>query len=80
EVTERLAGDGSVVEPLSEADVIAAGRALVDEGIEAVGIAFINSYRNAAHERQAEAVLQRHFPQLLTTTSCAVLPEMKEYE
>ncbi|MGL4288132.1 MAG: hydantoinase/oxoprolinase family protein [Phreatobacter sp.] len=80
EVTERLAGDGSVVEPLAEADVIAAGRALVDEGIEAVGIAFINSYRNAVHERQAEAVLQRHFPQLLTTTSCAVLPEMKEYE
>ncbi|QCI65985.1 hydantoinase/oxoprolinase family protein [Phreatobacter stygius] len=80
EVTERLAGDGSVVTPLSEADVIAAGRALVEEGIEAVGIAFINSYRNPVHEREAEAILARHFPQLLVTTSCAVLPEMKEYE
>lgn len=80
EVDERLAADGSVVEPLSEASVIAAGEALVAEGIEAVAIAFINSYRNAAHELQAEAILRAKFPQLLVTTSCAVLPEMKEYE
>ena len=80
EVTERLSADGSVVTPLSESDVIAAGQALVAEGIETVAIAFINSYRNAAHELAAEALLKRHFPQLLVTTSCAVLPEMKEYE
>ena len=54
--------------------------ALVAEDIEAVAIAFINSYRNPAHELQAEAILRASFPQLLVTTSCAVLPEMKEYE
>jgi len=80
EVTERMAADGSVVEPLSEATVIAAGQALVADGIEAVAIAFINSYRNPAHELQAEAILRARFPELLVTTSCAVLPEMKEYE
>jgi N-methylhydantoinase A len=80
EVTERLAADGSVVVPLSESDVIVAGKALIAEDIEAVAIAFINSYRNDAHERQAEAILKAHFPDLLVTTSCAVLPEMKEYE
>src|SRR6195952_737213 len=80
EVSERMAADGSTVEPLSEASVIAAGKALVAEGIEAVAIAFINSYRNADHELQAEAILRANFPELLITTSCAVLPEMKEYE
>jgi N-methylhydantoinase A len=80
EVTERMAADGTTVEPLSEASVIAAGVALVAEDIEAVAIAFINSYRNPAHELQAEAILRANFPQLLVTTSCAVLPEMKEYE
>jgi N-methylhydantoinase A len=80
EVNERMAADGSTVEPLSEASVIAAGKALVAEDIEAVAIAFINSYRNPAHELQAEAILRAHFPHLLVTTSCAVLPEMKEYE
>lgn len=80
EVTERMAPDGSVVTPLREGDVLAAAEALVAEGIETVAIAFINSYRNAAHEQAAEALIKRHFPQLLVTTSCAVLPEMKEYE
>lgn len=80
EVVERMAADGSVVEPLSESSVVAAGQALVADGIEAVAIAFINSYRNPAHELQAEAILRSRFPELLVTTSCAVLPEMKEYE
>ena len=80
EVVERMAADGSPVEPLSEASVINAARTLVAENIEAIAIAFINSYRNPAHELQAEAILRASFPQLLVTTSCAVLPEMKEYE
>jgi N-methylhydantoinase A len=80
EVVERIAADGSVVEPLSEASLISAAQVLIAEGIEAVAVAFINSYRNPAHELRAEAILRAHFPQLLVTTSCAVLPEMKEYE
>jgi N-methylhydantoinase A len=80
EATERMAADGSVVEPLSEASVVSAGKALVGEDIEAVAIAFINSYRNPAHELQAEAIIRANFPHLLVTTSCAVLPEMREYE
>ncbi|WJR80079.1 hydantoinase/oxoprolinase family protein [Bradyrhizobium sp. NP1] len=80
EVIERMAADGEVIEPLSEDSVIAAGEALVAAGIEAVAIAFINSYRNPAHELEAESILRKKFSQLLVTTSCAVLPEMKEYE
>ncbi|WP_018263911.1 hydantoinase/oxoprolinase family protein [Methylobacterium sp. WSM2598] len=80
EVDERVAADGSIVRPLSEADVVAAGRQLSEAGIEAVAVAFINSYRNAAHERRAEAILREQFPHLLVTSSCTVLPEMKEYE
>jgi N-methylhydantoinase A len=80
EVTERMAADGSVVEPLSEASVVAAGETLVAEGIEAAAVIFINSYRNPAHELEAAGILRAHFPKLLVTASCSVLPEMKEYE
>ena len=80
EVAERLAADGTVIEPLSEASVIAAAEALIADGIEAIAIVFINSYRNPTHELRAEAILRARFPGLLVTTSCAVLPEMKEYE
>jgi N-methylhydantoinase A len=62
EVTERMGADGSTVEPLSEASVISAGKTLIGEDIEAVAIAFINSYRNPAHELQAEAIIRANFP------------------
>src|SRR5262245_29912797 len=80
EIIERIAADGSVVEPLNEASVITAGERLAAAGIEAVAICLINSYRNAAHEQRAEEILRQRFPDLLVTASYAVLPERKEYE
>ncbi len=80
EVDERIAADGGIICPLDEASLIAAAEQLQSEGIEAVALCFINSYRNSAHERQAEALLKRRFPGLPVSASYAVLPEMKEYE
>ena len=62
---ERMAADGSVVGPLNEASGIAAGEQLAAAGIEAVAICLINSYRNAAHEQRAEAILRQRWPELL---------------
>ena len=62
EVAERIAADGGIVEPLSEASVVAAGERLVAEGIQAVAICLINSYRNPAHEQRVEAILRQRFP------------------
>ncbi|MEJ0071021.1 MAG: hydantoinase/oxoprolinase N-terminal domain-containing protein [Pseudomonadota bacterium] len=59
EVDERIAADGSVVTPLDEASVRAAGRRFSAEGVEAVAICFINSYANPAHERAAQRLLER---------------------
>jgi N-methylhydantoinase A len=80
EVVERMAADGSVVEPLSESSVIAAAGQLAAAGIAAVAVCLINSYRNPAHEQRIEAILRERFPSLLVTASYAVLPERKEYE
>jgi len=80
EVVERTAADGSIVEPLGEASVLAAGEQLVAAGIEAVAICLINSYRNPVHEQRIEALLRERFPALLVTASYQVLPERKEYE
>ena len=80
EVNERMGADGAVVRPLVDDEVIAAGQRLVEEGIEAVAICYINSCFNADHERRTADLLAEHFPDLLVTASCDVLPEMKEYE
>src|SRR5262249_60690955 len=46
EVVERIAADGSIVEPLNEASVLATGEQLVAAGIEAVAVCPRNRYRN----------------------------------
>ena len=53
EVTERLDIDGSVLTPLAKKDVVAAGKALVAQNVDAVAICFLHSYVNGAHERAA---------------------------
>jgi N-methylhydantoinase A len=80
EVRERIAADGTTVEPLDEQGVLDAARELAAAGIASVAICFINSYRNAAHEQRAEALIRTAFPDLLVCSSHAVLAEMKEYE
>lgn len=80
-VRGRLLADGSEHEPLNVEDVIREVRWLVEvERIESLAIAFMHSYRNPSHERQALAALREHYPQLLVTLSCEVAPEMREYE
>lgn len=80
EVRERIAADGSVIEPLDEAGVIAAAAMLVEAGTESIAICLLNSYRNPAHEQRAEALIRKRFPAVQITTSVSVLPEAKEYE
>lgn len=80
EVVERIAADGSVIVPLDEKSLTRAIDQLVRDGIEAVAICFINSYRNAVHECQAEAMIKSRYANLPVSASYAVLPEIKEYE
>lgn len=80
EVDERIGADGSVVRPLDPEEVRAVGAFFRDEGVQAVAIAFINSYTNPVHELAAKQILETAFPELLVTASCEVLPELREYE
>jgi N-methylhydantoinase A len=80
EATERMAPDGSVVTSLDPGSVRDAAAFFLAEGIEAVAICFLHSYRNPAHEREALRIMQEAAPGILLTASCDVLPEIKEYE
>ena len=80
EVTERLAADGTVLTKLDEAEVESVGRWLVNQGVEALAVVFLNSYRNPLHEIAAGRVLRRLFPQIPVSLSVEILPEMQEYE
>ena len=80
EVSERIAADGSVVEPLDEDGLCAVTAELLEREVESIAICFINSYRNPDHERRAETLLQERFPGLAVTASVSVLAELREYE
>jgi len=77
-VAERMEADGQSSLSLDEAAVEAAARHLREQGVESVAIGFVNSYRNAAHERQAAMILTRYFEHV--TVSTAVLNEIREFE
>lgn len=80
-VPGRIMANGEEREPLDERELIAQVTDLVEnEGIEALAIAFMNAYRNAAHEQRALAIVKAAFPGLLVTISSAVAPEIREYE
>ena len=53
EARERLAADGSVLEPLDEEHLAAEFAAARKDGVRAVAIAFLHAVRNPLHERRA---------------------------
>ncbi|ETR76971.1 methylhydantoinase [Afipia sp. P52-10] len=79
-VRERMDARGMVRLPLNEADIHVVAKTLSDRGIESVAIAFMHSYTNAAHERQAAELLKALMPSLYVTVSAEVCPEIREYE
>ena len=80
EVKERLLYDGTVLQPIDMASVEAAVPLLEKEGVEAIAILFLHSYRNPEHERQAKAWLQKCFPKAFVTISSELSQEYREFE
>ncbi len=80
EVTERVLADGSVRTPLSESDVRSVAGQLMREGVQAVAVCLIHSYRNPAHERRVVEILAEFAPGLVVSASCDLVPEIREYE
>ena len=80
EVSERMCFDGSVMIPLSEADVEQAVARFKAEGVEAIAVCFINSYVNDAHEKQTVACIKKLWPEVFVTSSIEVTREWREYE
>jgi N-methylhydantoinase A len=80
EVAERLAADGSVLEPL---DVDAFDREvdyLVEQDVDAIAICFLHAYANPAHERAAAGRVRERHPGLSVTASHEVATEWREFE
>ena len=50
------------------------------DGIEAIAICFLHSYKNADHEVKAAEIIKNSLPNAFLSLSSEVLPEFREYE
>lgn len=80
EVQERTLADGEIINPVDSDEITTAARELLDMGMEAVVVFFINSYANQQNESRAAEVLRTLWPNDYVSTSSELLPEIREYE
>ncbi|GEP56353.1 hydantoinase/oxoprolinase family protein [Reyranella soli] len=80
EIPERLDASGTVLTALDEAAVVKAADELVQEGVEALAISFLFSFRNPVHERRAAELIRKRHPALALSLSHEVDPAFREYE
>ncbi len=79
-VEERVRFDGAVETPLDEALVTDLAKRLVDDGVEALAIGFLNAYANPDHERRALEIAEAAAPGLAISASHEASPEIREFE
>jgi N-methylhydantoinase A len=75
----RIGYDGAEMLPLNEQAVREAARHINDEGLESVGICFMNSYVDQSHEQRAAEIIREECPDVYIQTS-ELYPVTKEHE
>lgn len=80
EVDERTAADGTILTDVDLDGAVAAVQQLRSEGVEAIAVAFINSYRNPTTERAVRDRLAEVMPDLPVYLSSELLPAWREFE
>ena len=79
-VSERVDCFGEIVVPLNEAQVEAAVRALLAEGVEAIAVCFLWSFKNPAHELRVKEIIRDLAPRVFVSCSTEIAPKWGEYE
>ena len=80
DVPERIAADGSVLEPLDEKFVRRLVAELRDKGIKAIGVCYLNSFRNPAHEKRTAEIIAEVAPKTRVSLSSEVVAEIREFQ
>ncbi len=80
DVPERMAADGSILQELDEAFVRKLVGELRDKGIKAIGVCYLNSFRNPAHEKRTAEIIAEVAPQVRVSLSSEVVAEIREFQ
>ena len=80
DVPERVAADGAVLEGLDEKFVRRLVEELRDKGIKAIGVCYLNSFRNPAHEKRTAEIIAEVAPEIRVSCSAEVVAEIREFQ
>lgn len=80
EVRERLDAKGCVVQPFQIDDLTPIIAACKEQGVESVGIVFLHSYIQPAHEQQCAQALREALPAVTVCASHEISKLWREYE
>ena len=80
DVPERMAADGSVLKKLDEGFVGKLVGELRDKGVKAIGVCYLNSFRNPAHEKRTAEIIAEVAPQIRVSLSSEVVAEIREFQ
>src|SRR3989441_10185539 len=79
-VSQRGDCFGEIVVSLNETEAEAAIRSLVAEGVQAIAICFLWSFRNPAHEQRVKSLVEKISKDVFVTCSIDIAPKWGEYE
>ncbi len=79
-VSERVDCFGEVVVQLNESEAETAIRRLVSEGVEAIGVCFLWSFKYPRHERRVKEMIRDIAPEMFVSCSVDIAPKWGEYE
>jgi N-methylhydantoinase A len=79
EVPERVGFDGSVLQPLNEAELRSRLQPLVDSGIESVAVCLLFSFLQPAHEQRVREIVNEVLPGVSVSISSDIIPQLREY-
>ncbi len=80
EVRERVLEDGAVLTPLDLEGATRVIEELKAQGVEAVAVSLLHSFRNPDHEVALGGLIRRVWPSVHLSLSSEVVPEIREYE
>ncbi len=78
ELDERILADGSIHRLLEREEVTRLIETLRADGIEALAVCLLHSYRNPSQERLVGELAREHAPEMACSLSCEVVPEIRE--
>ncbi len=80
DIPERIAADGSILQPLDDHFVRRLVVELRDKGIRAIGVCYLNSFRNPLHERRTAELIAEVAPSIRVSLSSDVVAEIREFQ